>query len=511
MRLGIDLGTTRTVVAASDRGNYPVVGFRTVDGDLVDFVPTVSAVSEGVLLHGHAALAAAQAGAPFLRSWKRLLGRHGPEHRVSIGPRELTLLELTHDFLASLLRELQSGSNAPGDVTDTPAVVVSVPANAHSSQRFTTLEAFRRAGFDVKAMINESSAAGIEYAHRFRTSLNSKRDHVAVYDLGGGTFDAALVVLAQGHHDVVRTCGIRELGGDDFDAALLQLALQQLGLDPEALDAHTRLELMDECRCAKEAIGPNTRKLVLDLAALGDDAPTAPVILNVSDLYDRVRSLVDQTVVSLAEVMATDSFVDGAALKDLATEARVAGVYVVGGASGLPIVTRQLREQLGRRVHRSPHASASIAIGLAIAGDAEPGAMLTERFTRHLGVFRERNHGAAIAFDNIFAMGTAMPQSQDQPLCAQRRYRAAHNLGVLRFVECADLADGRPTGDISPHATIYFPFAPGLRERPLHEVAVERLDGPGPIIEESYRVDASGVVSVTIRDRQDGFNRTYVL
>ena len=95
MRLGIDLGTTRTIVAAADRGNFPLVGFATPDGDIAEHVPTISAEVDGALVHGHAAERASVAGTPHLRSWKRLLSRHAPDHVVRIGRVELTLVPLT--------------------------------------------------------------------------------------------------------------------------------------------------------------------------------------------------------------------------------------------------------------------------------------------------------------------------------------------------------------------------------------------------------------------------------
>src|SRR5690606_10790977 len=104
--------------------------------------------------------------------------------------------------LESLRTDLRERSNlgpfADGEID----CVVSVPANAHSTQRFLTLEGFRRAGFRVRAVLNEPSAAGIEYAHRHASTLNSRREHVVVYDLGGGTFDAALVHIADRKHDI---------------------------------------------------------------------------------------------------------------------------------------------------------------------------------------------------------------------------------------------------------------------------------------------------------------------
>ncbi len=511
MRLGIDLGTTRTIVAACDRGNYPVVGFLSPDGDLVDHFPTVSAEHNGRLLHGLEAEQAARAGAPSLRSWKRLMNSSGPSDRVRIGSVELSLLELVTDFLGALAQALMAGSNLPQAPKTLPEAVISVPANAHSSQRFTTLEAFRRAGFEVRAMVNEPSAAGIEFAHRYRGRLNARRDHVVVYDLGGGTFDAALVLIADGRHDVIDTAGIQQLGGDDFDEVLLEMALEAASVERQA--ACCLDELLLECRTAKEALNPNSRRIVLELAALGEAAPSEPVVVPVARYYDQVQRLVERTVESLREVMAprgTDTEVDD--IKAQAAQAGVAGVYVVGGGSGLPVVPRLLREHFGRRVHRSVYPSAATAIGLAIAAENDQRPPLTERLTRHLGVFREKDSGEHIAFDAIFRQGTPMPKPGGPPLVATRAYQPVHDVGHFRFVECAALTeDDEPCGDISPHSVIYFPFTPQRRDGPLDQIPIQRLSGSGPRVEERYEVDAAGVVAVTIVDLDDGYAQKYVL
>jgi molecular chaperone DnaK (HSP70) len=507
VKLGIDLGTTRTIVAASDRGNFPVVGFATPAGDVVDHVPTVSAALGGRLVHGHEAEAAIREGAPHLRSWKRLLGRFGPNHVVQIGDIELSLLDLTTTFLEALARAIVDASNLPAGRRGLPPAVVSVPANAHSSQRFTTLDAYRRAGFEVQAMINEPSAAAIEYAHRYRGSLNSRRDHVVVYDLGGGTFDAALVLIAGGEHEIVDTAGVQELGGDDFDALLLDMAIETVGGAKVPLEPLVPL-LLGRCRSAKEAITPSTRKIVLEL----DELASEPVVLGVNDYYERLRPLVLHTVAALSEVMTPGE--QGDELDDLKAQAAasgVAGVYVVGGGSGLPLVPRELRAIFGRRVHRSAYPSAATAIGLAIAGAEETGTRLRERFTRHLGVFREGNEGAHVVFDSIFARGTPMPSAGAPPLVATRSYRAAHNVGYFRFVECGNLGpSGEPRGDISPHGSVLFPFVGPARDL-VDRIPIERLSFDGPRIEERYEVDASGVVTVTICDVDDGFSRRFVL
>jgi molecular chaperone DnaK (HSP70) len=379
-----------------------------------------------------------------------------------------------------------------------------VPANSHSTQRFVTLEAFRRAGFVVRAVLNEPSAAGLEYAHRHPSTLNSRREHVVVYDLGGGTFDAALVLLAEGRHEVLTTSGVARLGGDDFDQALLEMALAAVDVAEADIDPVQRASLLDECRAAKEALHPNSRRIALDLAALGARAPKAAVVLDVAAYYERSRPLVEQTLQALEPVLGAEGS---------SREAEVAGIYVVGGASGLPVVPRTLRERFGRRVHRSPHPSGATAIGLAIAAASDESQPVGERFTRHLGVFRERERGARISFDGLVSKDTPMPLGAHR-IAVVRRYRAAHNLGHFRFVECGALdAEGDPSGDITPHAEVLFPFSPALRQRDrLDDVAVERLHGgSGPLIEERYEVDAAGIVAVTITDLEAGFAKSYVL
>lgn len=517
MRLGIDLGTTRTLVALADRGNYPLIGFPTGSGDLSDYYPTTAADLGGRLGFGHEAEAAALEGAPVLRSWKRLLTEKRPADIVRVGSIELTLFDLATRFLRALRRDLLVNSNLPPTSrpiasTDMPLeVAVSVPANAHSAQRFITLEAFRAAGFTVRAILNEPSAAGIEYAHRHRDTITARRELVAIYDFGGGTFDAALVSMNDQRHDVIATHGIARLGGDDFDAALLELALQRAGLSSIAdeLDERARAALLLEAQRAKETITPTTKRVLLELAAAGIHAPTHPVIVEVSAFYERVADLVEASMDALEHVL-----VDGGEPRDEppeSAESSLAGLYVVGGSSSLPLVPRRLRERFGRRVHRSPHPAGSVAMGLAIvaAGDVAP--TLQEVLTRHLGVFRESAGGREISFDGILAKGAALPRNGEK-LSIVRRYRAAHNLGHFRFVECGALdPHGGPTGDITPHGQVLFPFAPALRGDDLRSVRVERLPSEGPLVEERYQLDSAGVVEVTIANLDAGYEQRYVL
>lgn len=512
MRLGIDFGTTRTVVACCDRGNYPVISFLDDAGDTVDFFPSIVAERKGELRFGLDALkTAADPEWTLVRSFKRILSgpRSSPDADVRIGGTRITVLELLTRFLLALRDAVLTRSNRPKKRADDGRLiaVVATPANAHGSQRFVTLDAFRRAGFEVTALLNEPSAAGFEYTHRHRSTITSKREHIVVYDLGGGTFDASLVHLTGRRHDAVATAGLNNLGGDDFDAALASVVLDAAKLKRGDLPARARAGLVDQCREAKERLNPNSRRIVIDLdACLGEQAPAPEITIGVSDFYDVCAPLVERTIEAMQPIMAR---LDG---EDSSGLAEIAGIYVVGGASALPIVPRVLRDRFGRRVHRSPYPSAAIAMGLAIAADEEAGFELSDRLSRHFGVFRESNSGSEVVFDPIFDRETRVPSAGEAPVFFRRVYRAAHNVGRYRFVECAALDRlGVPHGDITAFNDVLFPFDRGLRGRAadLAEVPVRRLLGEGPLIQEQYAVTPHGIVEVTITDLEAGYQRVY--
>jgi molecular chaperone DnaK (HSP70) len=514
MQLGIDFGTTRTVVACVDRGNYPVVDFVDGSGDAVAWIPSVVAVRGDELRYGFEAIRVAEDPAyTFLPSFKRLLSRPdaGPRQTVKVGGQVLVVADLVVGFLAHVKKALGTASNMKRSAKSGPLrAVVAVPANAHGAQRLVTLDAFRRAGFEVTAMLNEPSAAGFEYTHRHRATLSSKRDSVVVYDLGGGTFDASLVRMSGAHHAVLATSGLARLGGDDFDAVLAGTALAGVGLELGLLPERAAQALLAQCKDAKERLNPSSRKISLDLeAALGADAPRAELTVQVSDFYDACAPLVERTIEAMLPVMSTAAAAEERDGTDLET---IAGLYVVGGASLLPVIGRRLREKFGRRVHRSPYASAAVAIGLAIAADESAGFALSDRYARTFGVFREGADGREITFDPIFTAGTELPDGS-APLTETRTYRAAHNVGHFRFFECTAVEEGgKPRGDMALYGDVYFPFDPRLAETAdLARVAVQRSGADGPRIVERYALEKSGIVDVLIQNVDTGYERAYRL
>lgn len=505
MLLGIDFGTTRTVVAAADRGNYPVISFHGESGDTEEWYPSIIAARGGEMAFGLDA--AARQNDPewaMLRSFKRGLARLGPESNVEVGGHTLTALDLLTRFLTQLRRDLSERSNLRLKPKESFEAMISVPANSNSNQRFITMEAFRRAGFSVRGMINEPSAAGIEYAHHYSNrNPSSRREYMVVYDLGGGTFDSSVISIAEQRHEVVSSEGIAELGGDDFDNLLLELALGEAGI--EEVPQQARVRLLEECREKKEGLHPNTRRIAIDLGRVIEGA--GEVVISTGEFYDRCRPLVERTIEAME-----------ASVENLPSTAEtdwrsVAAIYLVGGSSELPIIARMLRERYGRQVRKSPYPHAATAIGLAIAGDQEAGYHLRERFTRHFGVWREAEDGHSITIDALFEKEALLPEGGGDRLTRARRYRPAHNIGHFRYIECSRIDErGQPTGDITPWDEIYFPFDPSLEdESRLERVPVARADLGGQLIEEVYSVDEHGIIEVEIINHTSRYRRGYKL
>jgi molecular chaperone DnaK (HSP70) len=511
VRLGIDFGTTRTVVAGADRGNHPVLDFVDDAGDARGWIPTLVAERRGELRYGLDAVAVAEDPSfHVVRSFKRLLSSPhlGPSQTVAIGGSAVTIGDLVTGFLGHVREAILKRSTLKPRGSREPEMVavVGVPANAFAAQRLMTLDGFRKAGFTVAAMVNEPSAAGFEYTHRHRDTLTSRRDTVVVYDLGGGTFDASLVRMAGKHHEVVATAGVNQLGGDDFDVVLAEVALASVRMKIADLPARIAERWIEQCRIAKEALNANSRKISLDLeAVLGADAPKPEVNLPIAAFYDACTPLVEQSIDAMTPLISRAAKAEADGL-----DSDIAGIYVVGGASELPVIGRALRERFGRRVHRSPYPSAAVAMGLSIASDEAGDFQLVDRASRTFAVFREAGGGSEIVLDPIFAREEVLPVSEE-PTVSTRSYRAAHNIGHYRFFECTAVDErGKPSGDMAVCRDVLFPFDPALAERAdLDSIPVERRGGDGPCIVEHYSLDQNGIVHVRIRNADNGYERAY--
>ena len=522
MRLGIDFGTTRVVVAFVDRGNYPVVSFDSPDGTAREWFPPLVAVQADQRAYGWEAWAKQEeAGWTIVRSLKRTLEASGPETQVQLAGQVVPMLQLLREMVGALKVDLLEHSNLPVDKLEPLEVMLGVPANANSNQRFLTAQAFQEGGFHVLGLLNEPSAASIEFGHRDRAGRQAKeKAPILVYDLGGGTFDASLVELDERTHSVVASEGIPTLGGDDFDSVLADLTLDEAGVGAAERDSLSQAELFrlhEECRQKKESLHPNTRHIVIDLGMLREG--WKPCSLRVADFYERCRPLVEETLHTTEDLLAQHGYGAPVPTTQGATPAgpeaqRLEALYVTGGGSELPLVSRMLREVFGRRVRRSTYTRSATAIGLAIQSDAQAGYRLREKFTRYFGVWREAEGGRTVVFDPLFLKGTLLPEPGTRPLVSYRRYYPAHNIGHFRYLECGYLTDdGRPAGDMTLWDDIRFPFDPALRGKDAANHAPVAHVDPGSLheVEESYSCDSSGVVMVTINSLGDSYSRQYRL
>jgi molecular chaperone DnaK (HSP70) len=280
-----------------------------------------------------------EAGWSVLRSFKHLLNNAGPRAEVTLGGRIYRLSDLLTGFLIQLKSDLVRRSNVDLEPGERIEAAISVPANASSAQRFLTLDAFLTAGFEVVVLLNEPSAAGFEYAHRYRSTITGKREYVVIYDLGGGTFDASLVKMTGRWNEVVTSEGIQRLGGDDFDEVILKLVQEGSKLLPN-MDTTTRDLLLEECTVRKEAVGPNTRRFLVDLS----EADLPPFSCPIEDVYAACAPLVDKTVAVLTSVL-RDPARHGGRVK----WSEIAGIYTVVGAAGFPLDGRMLRKSFGEK------------------------------------------------------------------------------------------------------------------------------------------------------------------
>ena len=491
MRLGIDFGTTRTVVAAVQDGRHPIAAFDE-GGEFREHIPGIAAIVDRRLVVGWAAARALGDGAAAhaVRSIKRTLGGLAPDAEVP-GLPGFTALELATAFLADLRRMIFEHSNLELDPEEPLEAMVAVPANSASRQRWMTLEAFRRAGFVPCGLLNEPTAAAVDFAHRhLELGRKSPKRYVVVYDLGGGTFDTSAVSLEGRRFDLIASEGLARLGGDDFDALIL-----------DAASAPATPVNLERARDAKETLRPTSRKLVLDLG-LGD-----PVAIDVADLYTRAQPLIDRTLGQIDVLF--DRMRDRGIDPDDARE--LGGLYVVGGGAAFPAIGRALRARFGKKLQLAPQPFAATAVGLAIAADPGANLIIKEAITRHFGVWREAEDGSDKVFDPLLGKNTPVDRVDH---VVHRRYRPTHTIGHLRFLECGALDHaGQPVQDLVPWVDVYFPYDPALADRA--ELAslpnARRPELMANEIAETYTYGTDGTISVRIENLSRGYGRTFAL
>lgn len=360
--VGIDLGTTHSLVAAVRNG----VAECLPDGQGRVILPSVVRYLEGGRRQiGHEARAA-QTEDPqnTIASVKRLMGRDlkdVPGHEqspyrfvdqpgmVALDTREgvKTPVEVSAEILAVLRQRAE-------DTFDDElfGAVITVPAYFDDAQRQATKDAAQLAGLNVLRLINEPTAAAVAYGLE-----NGSEGLYAIYDLGGGTFDISLLRLSRGVFEVVATGGDAALGGDDFDEALALWALQKAGVC--APDARTRRSVLVAARQAKEAL---TDDVQVDLS-FQVDAVTHQRPVSREAFEELTRGLLDRTMSSVRRVL-RDARV---------TVDEVQGVVLVGGSTRMPAVRQAVAACFGQDPLTNVNPDEVVAVGAALQAHALAG------------------------------------------------------------------------------------------------------------------------------------------
>lgn len=357
LAVGIDLGTTNSLVAAVVSGSPEVI----VDHDGRALLPSVVRyMPDGTVEVGRAALESARFDSKnTIASAKRLIGRKKADltdaanlpydlvdERSMVMIRTVQGLKSPVEVSAEILKTLvaRAEERLGGELV---GAVVTVPAYFDDAQRQATKDAARLANLNVLRLLNEPTAAALAYG------LDNEAEGVyMVYDLGGGTFDVSLLKLTKGVFEVLATGGNAALGGDDFDHRLFCHILEQhheLGI----LEADDKRHLLDAARCAKEALtdADETRiELTLSTGAKIDDVVTR-------ETFDRLTAhLVRKTLCAVERVLA-----DAKVEKD-----DVRGIVLVGGSTRMPAVRAAVRERFGREPLADIDPDRVVAVGAAM-------------------------------------------------------------------------------------------------------------------------------------------------
>jgi molecular chaperone DnaK (HSP70) len=519
VRLGIDYGTTNTVVVCSDRGRYPVVPHltETAIGPVAREVFPSAVVYDrktGRLIFGAdvercLCRPGAEEQYALIQSPKRLMRDYaeGLRFRADVRPEGFDPMALVGEF-AQALREsvLRSGLFPENEPLE---AVITWPTNANGAQRYVTRRCFKKAGFEVTDALNEPSAAAIEFADRMnrgnRTLARRFTASVAIFDLGGGTFDATLVQIAGGEFRVVAAGGIERLGGDDFDELLARRFARAFGAAFDELKPFPRSLLLMRARQIKESISSGVGRwltLAAEDAGLSGGIAQVPV----SEYFADVAALLEPALEKLRSIIAGDE-----ARAAGITPENLVGIYLVGGSSKLPIVPRMIARRFpGVRLIMSDKPFSSTAIGAAIHG-AEA-VRLQDILSRHFGVIRLADFGRREYFAPVFKAGLPLPPRDAEALRSEARYTPRHNIGHLRYLECAGLdAAGRPSEGVRAWSELLFPYDPAIpiQQRLEPDMVRDREDLKDTWICETYSCDADGVITVSIRRLSDDQSRTY--
>jgi molecular chaperone DnaK len=487
--IGIDLGTTNSCVAVME-GAAPTVipnrgGYKTT--------PSMVAVTEaGKRLVGHIAKRQAITNAEnTVYAAKRLIGRkwNSPQIKNALLTSSYNIAEGPHDDVRIVLRDksysvpeissmiLQEMKIIAEDYLGHPVTqaVVTVPAYFNDNQRQATKDAGTIAGLDVIRIINEPTAAALAYG------LGKEIDRViAVYDLGGGTFDISILELSStGVFKVIATTGDTFLGGEDFDARIVDWLVHgfqqehDIDLRQDRMALQRLRDAAEKAKCELSSVRETDINLPFIISTGRNEALHLQRSLTRETLEGLTEDLVERTIEICRDALG-DARLD---LKDLED------VILVGGMTRMPAIQKAASNYFGRTPNKGVHPDEVVALGAAIQGHAlveDKNDMILLDVTPHaLGIMTFGSH-----FEELIPQNTTVPTSRTKVFTTSRDNQTAVKILVMQG-ENDNAEKNELLGEF---------ILTGLRRATKGEIEIEV----------TFEINTDGIVSVFAKDLETG-------
>ncbi|HBL97730.1 MAG TPA: Fe-S protein assembly chaperone HscA [Psychrobacter sp.] len=387
--LGIDLGTTRSLVAVVRSGKAQVLEAGAASDTLLPSVVYYPATGNPSV--GYDALAhLADDPKNTIVSAKRFMGRSQADIKFShpyelsgstddmpafvTAQGEVSPVEVSARILAAL--EQRAASALPADSIG--GAVITVPAYFDEAQRQATKDAAQAAGINVLRLLNEPTAAAVAYGLDQSSEDNNKENYYLIYDLGGGTFDVSILKLNDGVFEVLATGGNSALGGDDIDRLITNWIIKQLNIDPKDVSLHNKSVLAQEAKAYKQAL-TDAEQLDINVTVNGQ---TYQGVLRREDILNIVEPVSRRTL-SVCEQVLRDAKLTATDLDE---------VILVGGSTRMPAIQQVVTEFFAKQPLCRLNPDEVVALGAAqtahqlVNGDSNNNLLLLDVTPLSLGL-----------------------------------------------------------------------------------------------------------------------------